>query len=98
MTDITLINQLKSNLPKLNSGGAAGVASGFGEAISRTLKEADKAQKIADNAALAVQRGDSDNLHETIISMEQADIHMRLIVQIRNRAVEAYQEVMRMQV
>ncbi len=45
-----------------------------------------------------LQSGESKNIHEVMISMEKADISMRLTVQMRNKVLEAYQEIMRMQV
>jgi len=42
--------------------------------------------------------GESKNLHETMIAMEKADISFRLMMGVRNKIIEAYQEIMRMQV
>ena len=38
------------------------------------------------------------SLHETMIAMEQADVSFRFMMQVRNKIVEAYQEILRMQV
>jgi flagellar hook-basal body complex protein FliE len=42
--------------------------------------------------------GKSNNIHETMIAAEKADLSLRLMVQVRNKIIEAYQEVMKMQV
>jgi flagellar hook-basal body complex protein FliE len=42
--------------------------------------------------------GGEKNLHEAMIAMEKADITLRFAVQVRNKAIEAYQEIMRIQV
>ena len=55
-------------------------------------------QKKADSMAMQVAAGKSENLHETMIAATQAEISFNLMVQLRNRALEAYQEVMRMPV
>ena len=60
------------------------------EALDETLSEADRQA-----ARLAVGEG---NLHETAIALEKADVAMRLAVRVRNKVVEAYQEIMRMPV
>jgi flagellar hook-basal body complex protein FliE len=58
------------------------------------------ANRLQQEAATAVQQytvGQAQNLHDTMIAMEKADISLRLLQQVRNKAVEAYQEIMRMQ-
>ena len=46
----------------------------------------------------ALATGDKASLHDTMIAMEQADVSFRLMMQVRNKIVEAYQEILRMQV
>lgn len=52
----------------------------------------------ADQAVLNANTGGNVNLHEMMIAMEKADISLRFLVQVRNKAIDAYQEIMRMQV
>ena len=42
--------------------------------------------------------GKSKNIHETMIALNKADIAFRMTLQVRNKLVEAYQEIIRMQV
>ena len=42
--------------------------------------------------------GDTRNIHETMLAVGKADLAFRLTMQVRNKMVEAYQEVMRLQV
>lgn len=42
--------------------------------------------------------GDMDNLHQVMMSLEKAKLQFELVVQVRNRLLEGYQEIMRMQV
>lgn len=46
----------------------------------------------------AIALGDAENLHEIMIRMEESRISLQLMLQVRNRVLESYQEVMRMQV
>ena len=66
------------------------------------LQEAvDGVNRFQQDAATAVQQytvGKADTLHDTMIAVEKADISLRLLMQVRNKAVEAYQEIMRMQI
>lgn len=73
-----------------------------GESFADTLKGAintvDKLQKDADVKMQELVTGKSQNIHETMIAAEKADIALKLMVQVRNKIIDAYQEIMRMQV
>ena len=71
-------------------------ASSFADTLLRMVDSVDHAQLTADHEAKKLALG-GGNLHETALSLEEADISMRLLMKGRNKAVEAYQEVMRMQ-
>jgi flagellar hook-basal body complex protein FliE len=66
------------------------------------LQEAvEGVNRLQQDAATAVQQhtvGKAETLHDTMIAVEKADISLRLFMQVRNKAVEAYQEIMRMQI
>lgn len=72
--------------------------SSFMEHLKSGLSEVNEMQKKADTMAMELSSGKSENLHETMLATTQAEITFNLMVQLRNRALEAYQEVMRMQV
>jgi flagellar hook-basal body complex protein FliE len=97
VNDITLSSQLKS-LSQPHQAPVQKFGEKFGEALKNSIAEVNQAQLSADRATEQVAAGDSKNLHQAMIKLEQADISLRLMVQVRNKAVEAYQEVMRMQV
>ncbi|RMF47422.1 MAG: flagellar hook-basal body complex protein FliE [Deltaproteobacteria bacterium] len=92
---------LQTNLPGLKtpgSGKAAPLAADFGKALGEILRQVDSTQKQADDATARLQAGEKVSIPEVMMSLEKADISMRLVVQMRNKVVEAYQEIMRMQV
>ncbi|MCF6185925.1 MAG: flagellar hook-basal body complex protein FliE [Desulfobulbaceae bacterium] len=70
----------------------------FADMLTGLVGEVDNQQKAANAAVQEVHAGGAKNLHEAMIAMEQADISIRFMVQVRNKALEAYQEIMRMQV
>ena len=70
----------------------------FGDMLKTSIAEVNQAQISADRAAEQIAAGETKNLHGAMIKLEEADISLRLMVQVRNKAVEAYQEIMRMQV
>ena len=70
----------------------------FGDVLSTAIDRVDALQKQADVATEKLATGQSQNLHETMIAAEKADIALRLMIQVRNKIIDAYQEVMKMQV
>ena len=79
--------------------GAAKEGSGsFASVLKKSLTEVNAMQQKADAAITALATGEKVSLHETMIAMEQADVSFRMMMQVRNKIVEAYQEVMRIQV
>ncbi len=69
----------------------------FADALGRAVSEVDGLQAAADRDAAQVAMG-TGNLHETALALEKADIALRVAVKVRNKLVEAYQDVMRMTV
>jgi flagellar hook-basal body complex protein FliE len=86
--------------PKVESVGIS--PKGSGASFSDTLKDAIQSvntlQQDADTKVQNLATGKTQNLHETMIATEKADIALRLMVQVRNKIIDAYQEVMKMQV
>ena len=55
-------------------------------------------QQKADVMATHIAIGKSENIHETMLALSQAELSFNFMVQVRNKAIETYQEIMRMQV
>lgn len=70
-------------------------AAAFAGELDRALGEVDKLQVEADQQAAQVAKG-AGNLHEMALALEKADVAMRLAVRVRNKVVDAYNEIMRM--
>ena len=79
-----------------STSGAAGGAD-FEGALQNAVSSVESLQQDADVQAGKVAMGEG-NLHEMAIALEKADIGLRVMTKARNKLVEAYQEVMRMQV
>jgi len=74
------------------------IASGsFMEYLNNALKSVDQMQKEAAAGAQKLALGDEEYLHNTILAYEKASLALQLTLEIRNRIVEAYQEIMRIQ-
>jgi flagellar hook-basal body complex protein FliE len=70
----------------------------FAASLQNAVNSVNTAQKDSDHQMQELATGKSQNIHETMIASEKADIALRLMVQVRNKMIEAYQEMMRMQV
>jgi len=70
----------------------------FAKMLTGLVGDVAEQQKAADTAIRQIHTGGEKNLPDAMIAMEQADISMRFMVQVRNKALDAYQEIMRMQV
>ena len=73
-------------------------AEGFGDTISNALQAVSESEFAADAIAESVATGGEATVQQLMVSMTKAQLNVDLLVQVRNRAVEAYQEIMRMQV
>lgn len=80
------------------AGGANGPAPpGFGEALGRGLQQVSSLEHTADAAVQDVATGGPTKVHEMMAATSQASLATDLLVQVRDRALESYHEVMRMQ-
>ncbi len=71
--------------------------SSFAEVLGSAIGQVDALQGQADAEAGKLALG-AGNLHETALALEKADVALRVLTKVRNKVVEAYQEVMRMSV
>jgi flagellar hook-basal body complex protein FliE len=78
--------------------GASKTATDFASSLKDAVESVNQAQKESDRKMQELATGKSNNIHETMIAAEKADLSLRLMVQVRNKIIEAYQEVMKMQV
>jgi flagellar hook-basal body complex protein FliE len=83
-------------------GGASGTSSagegGFREALSSYLEDVNELQQEADQALVGLSTGKVDSLHEVVAAMGEADLSFRLMMEIRNKLLDAYKEITRMRV
>lgn len=77
---------------------AADSIKGFGDFLNEALAKVEDAQKDAATAARRLAVGDIRDVSEVMIASEKASLALQLTVQVRNKVLEAYQEMMRMPV
>ncbi len=72
------------------------VAGAFGDALQSAISEVDKLQKSSDAAQESYAAGEDVELHDVLIRIEEAEIAFKTMMEVRNKLISAYQEVMRM--
>ncbi|MDT0632359.1 flagellar hook-basal body complex protein FliE [Rubrivirga sp. S365] len=77
---------------------APGAGGGFADTLRDAIGQVDASQKTADGQIEAFVAGEQENLHEVTIAMNEARLHFQLMTEVRNKSLETYQELMRMQV
>lgn len=89
--------------PGAESGAAAASAlaapSGqFAAWFSQQLSQANGQLQTADHGLRQLAAGDASNLHQVMINLEEAKLSMQLVMQVRNYVLDAYRELLQMQV
>jgi len=100
MTDIIVNGGLKPptiGMEKPAGDKSAGESS-FGSVLKDAIQDINKLQNDADQAIAKVQLEDAGSIHDAMIALEKAGISFQVMMQVRNKILDAYQEVMRMQV
>jgi flagellar hook-basal body complex protein FliE len=69
---------------------------GFGKAMKAAVENAENLEKEADASVLRLLEGNED-VHKTMLALQKADISMRMLLSVRNKALEAYRDIMHMQ-
>ena len=72
--------------------------SGFLDMLKSSIQEVNQHQIQSDHAISNLIAGRSKNIHETMLSVERADASLKLMMQVRNKIIDGYREIMRMQV
>ena len=89
---------LLPELSHLDKGGPERSAETFRSVLEKSVKEVNEMLLGADEKNVELAVGKAENLHEATIAIEKAETALKLLVQVRNKALEAYHEIMRMQV
>jgi flagellar hook-basal body complex protein FliE len=105
MKDITLLTKLQSLHPvetqRQNSAAKAEGEQGgpsFSEVLKKAIEDVSGLEKEADTAIQALAAGKSDNIHEAMIALQKADLSFKAMMEIRDKLINAYKEIMRLSV
>ena len=98
-----ILGPISPNLqvPEIRKPAGPGVeksGSGFGEILKDAISTVNELQKQSDQEIQKYMTGESQDLHAAVIAMQNADLSFQMMMQVRNKIVQAYQEIMRTQI
>ncbi len=70
----------------------------FMDTLKESLAQVDGLKKGADIAMTRLTTGENQEIHQTMIAIEKADVSFKLMMQVRNKILSAYEEISRMQI
>jgi len=98
-----LIGQISPNLqlPEIARPRALGKTdegASFSDMLKSAISTVNELQKQSDKEIQKLMTGETEDLHTTMIAVEKADLSFQMMMQVRNKIVQAYEEIMRMQI
>jgi len=90
-----IAGSLSATLPTLTPATGPAPAEGFAESLGRMVSAVESSGTEANDAVGAMLDGTGD-VHDAMIALQRADMTLQFTVQVRNKLVTAYQEIMRM--
>ena len=92
------VGSSSSNSNSISSGSVSGTQKSFAETLNEAISNVNELQKASDKGMQNLATGRTDNVAEVMIAAEKADIALKLMIQVRNKIIDAYQDIMKMQV
>jgi flagellar hook-basal body complex protein FliE len=89
--------ETESVTPSSSSSSSGGSGASFGEILGSAIGEVEGARASANQSVERFLSGQGEDLHSTILASQRADLEFQMFMQVRNKIVSAYQEVMKMQ-
>lgn len=96
--DIQRINAMLSLEPMISRENRSEVREGtsFGDVLANAIRQVEQDQRHANEMAVRLAAGEVEDIAQVIIASERASLSLNLAIQVRNKVIEAYQEIMRM--
>jgi len=97
--ELQQLRSVNSDSPLQSSGSiSSGSGSNFANVLGDLVSEVSQKQAAAGSAVTGLLSGQNVSLHQAMISMEEANVSFQMMVEVRNRLLDSYQELMRMQI
>lgn len=85
-------------LKGVNSKNLRSVGGSFSKLLEDSLDKINNFQNVADQSIVSFIKGDENEIHNVMIAMEEAKLTMQTAIEVRNKLVEAYQELSKTQI
>ena len=95
MNDVLIQQRTGQSISPFDNKGIKNKNEGFSDYIRQAIKSVNDMEAKADRSIEQMTHSQT-GIHETMIALQKADISLRLLLQVRNKALEAYREIMRM--
>jgi flagellar hook-basal body complex protein FliE len=83
--------------PTTSSGSVGGGGGTFSDTLKSALGSVDQLNQTSDSQVTELLQGDRQDIHNVMIAVEKADVSFQLMMQVRNKILNAYQEVSKLQ-
>lgn len=104
MDPLMNLNQLSAPNPlselgrtPVSAGQGAADGANFGDILKAALQEVDAAQHTSEQEARNLMTGGATDMHSAILAVQKADVSFQMMMAVRSKLIDAYREVMRMQ-
>jgi flagellar hook-basal body complex protein FliE len=98
VTSTPMVNSLGIQKSASSKGSPFEAQKGFSSFLKESIDKVNKAQIESDQLTEKLALGQDVDLHQVMIASQKSSVTMQLTLEVRNKAIEAYQEIMRMQV
>jgi flagellar hook-basal body complex protein FliE len=96
--ELQQLGSANSDTPLQTSTAVSGSSSNFENMLGGFVNDVAQKQAAAGSAVSGLLSGQNVSLHQAMISMEEANVSFQMMVEVRNRLLDGYQELMRMQI
>lgn len=98
INSINTVSKLTPPQGANNSGQVGETMSDFGQVLGNAIQTLNQKENTANHAIASLAAGEDIEIHQVMTAMQEAEISFQLALEVRNKIVDAYQEIMRMQV
>ena len=95
---INSINNIANSLNSIGSTKNTDKVSNFSDFLNNALEKVNTLQQESTEVTNKFITGESDNIHDVMIAGSKADLALQMTLQVRNKVMDAYNEIMNMQV
>lgn len=94
---INAISSVGNQSIQIARDGAKVVDKSFGDVLNNAINSVDQTEKESINMMQKLATGEVDNIHEVFLATQKAELTLNMALEVKNKVVEAYKEIMRLQ-